>query len=433
MTYQTKVIQGPFKGIWDRTPAPNTPDESFDDIVNFFCRKGRLQTRPKFDAFDAPPDGKVIRNMITFADSSGVYHTLVLTTRTAYYLTAGGTYTAIILPAAAVPVYGVHDGLANAAVLTDTTQAWTVNDLVGLTLHNVTDGSSTTITANTATTITGVLSGGTDDDWDIGDEYKISSLDGTGLPYALAPINGRVYFSNGSVVLLYCDGTDTLAVAGDFQGSCRFLSVNANHLIAGYTTEPAPGNAGSTLYSFRIRWSATGDPNDWTGVTAGFNDLVEVPDAIAGLTTLVRNTFVARSNGFTIMSPTGVGQAPFLFDQFNYAPKGVGNRFPYSLATYGNTAVFISADDIYRLDGSALAPIAGNCKKKIFEQIAQASGDVIAGWIIPRLGISYDFLSYWLSIPGVNYTWVFNLEEDAWQKVYSTAGRLTCIANVASE
>jgi hypothetical protein len=45
--------------------------------------------------------------------------------------------------------------------------------MIGMTLTNDTDGSSTTITANTATTATGVLSGGTEDDWDIGDSYTI--------------------------------------------------------------------------------------------------------------------------------------------------------------------------------------------------------------------------------------------------------------------
>lgn len=69
---------------------------------------------------------------------------------------------------------GTHDGADNAAVLTDTKQDWVVNELVGKTLNNVTDGSTTTVTANTATTVTGVLAGGTDNDWDILDVYSIA-------------------------------------------------------------------------------------------------------------------------------------------------------------------------------------------------------------------------------------------------------------------
>jgi len=69
--------------------------------------------------------------------------------------------------------FGRHDGLNNAAVLTDTSADWVRNEFVDRKLRNITDGSSTTITANTETTITGALTGGTDNDWDARDEYEI--------------------------------------------------------------------------------------------------------------------------------------------------------------------------------------------------------------------------------------------------------------------
>lgn len=71
-------------------------------------------------------------------------------------------------------VAGAHDGAANAAVLTDSGESWTTNEWVGYTIKNITDGSQALITANTATTITGVLYGGTDNDWDISDTYHIA-------------------------------------------------------------------------------------------------------------------------------------------------------------------------------------------------------------------------------------------------------------------
>jgi len=434
MTYQSQLIKGPFKGIWDATPKPNTPPESFDDMVNFFCRKGRIQSRPKLVTFTAPPDGKVVREAITFADGNGEYHTLILTDRSAYYVEGAGTYTRLTLPLAGLKKRGTHTGGSSATVMTDSAAAFIADDLIGYTVYNITDGSSGVITDNDTTTITvAALSGGTGDTWETNDEYKIDILDGTGLPYAIAPMNGRIYFCNGSHVLMYVDGNDTVLVAGDAPFACRFLSANAFHLLAFYTTEPVPGEVGSTNYPIRARYSKVGDPNDWTALTSGLNDLVEVPDSITGATTLGRNTFIARTNGWTMMAPTGVSTAPFTFEQYNYAPKGIGNRFAYSLATYGNTAIFVSADDIYRLDGASMSPIGGNCKKKIFEQLAQASGDQVRGFIIPRMGIAYDFLSYWLSIPGVNYSWVYNLEENSWTKFYSSAGRLTCLANIALE
>ena len=70
---------------------------------------------------------------------------------------------------------GLHDGLANAATLTDTTKAWTIDALVGYRAQNTTDGSSGPITANTATTVTAILTGGAENDWDIGDKYEINN------------------------------------------------------------------------------------------------------------------------------------------------------------------------------------------------------------------------------------------------------------------
>ena len=72
---------------------------------------------------------------------------------------------------------GTHTGSDNASVLTDSTKSWTTDEHVGKMLVNVTDGSVGSITANTATTITASLTGGTDNDWDAGDEYEIRHAD----------------------------------------------------------------------------------------------------------------------------------------------------------------------------------------------------------------------------------------------------------------
>ena len=80
---------------------------------------------------------------------------------------------------------GTHNGAANAVSLTDTTRKFSSTYLgvapnqgvaVGDALTNTTDGSSTTITAITTTTnpddtLVGVLAGGAENDWDVGDAY----------------------------------------------------------------------------------------------------------------------------------------------------------------------------------------------------------------------------------------------------------------------
>ena len=72
---------------------------------------------------------------------------------------------------------GAHTGGANAAVLTDSAGNFLNKGIApGDLINNDTDGSSTTITAVTATTVTGILAGGTDDDWDNGDLYSIDKV-----------------------------------------------------------------------------------------------------------------------------------------------------------------------------------------------------------------------------------------------------------------
>jgi len=69
---------------------------------------------------------------------------------------------------------GADDTSTAAAFLTDSAAVFTASEFVGYIIKNVTDGSQALITANTSTTITGVLFGGTNNDWDSGDTYLIS-------------------------------------------------------------------------------------------------------------------------------------------------------------------------------------------------------------------------------------------------------------------
>ena len=69
---------------------------------------------------------------------------------------------------------GTDDTSTDAAFLTDSGETWPTNAYVGMTLYNVTDGSSCVVTANTATTMTCTLAGGTDNDWDTADAWAVA-------------------------------------------------------------------------------------------------------------------------------------------------------------------------------------------------------------------------------------------------------------------
>ncbi len=76
---------------------------------------------------------------------------------------------------------GTHDGADNQTVLSDADATFRkISSIVGWSLFNLTDGSSGTITVHTPTQITATLSGGTDNDWDTGDQYHIVFQSGEG-------------------------------------------------------------------------------------------------------------------------------------------------------------------------------------------------------------------------------------------------------------
>lgn len=99
---------------------------------------------------------------------------------------------------------GTHTGSNNASVLTDSTKSWTVDELVGLTVYNVTDGSSGAITANTANTITATLSGGIDNDWDTNDVYAVETKTWN-LELGVATVTAIQSFHKGSTGDLTAD------------------------------------------------------------------------------------------------------------------------------------------------------------------------------------------------------------------------------------
>jgi len=365
MTYQSLPIRGPFKGINSDTPSPESQPNEFDDVLNFFVRKGRVQSRPNLGAFT--PVSPFIRNMGSFKDMNGNKHTFGL-----------ANYTAPQTPA-----YMLSTG------------PFTWNPLI----------------------IPGLNAGQL----------------GSNQIFSEAYIQNQVFFANGGYPLSYLDGSNTVQFAGDTPGTCNFLAVCANHLIQAVCTEPALGQVGATLFPRRVRWSASANPLEWnpaTDFTAGVNDLLEVPDDITGINTLGYSSFVWRTNGITIMFPTGIGLTPFDFENFSLAPDGVGNFFPYSLATYTNWCSFVAQDNIYRFSVSSIDPIGGLSKKKIYADLAANNGDQVWGRIIPNLGLSYDFLCYMLTIPGPNVTWVYTFDDGQWIRINSSQGAFTAVRTV---
>ena len=87
------------------------------------------------------------------------------------------SYDGLVIPPASLLFHdsGVHGGSDNAATYTKTGAGWTVNEHANKLCRNTSDGSQDTILSNTADTVTldTGLAGGTDNDFDVGDDVEI--------------------------------------------------------------------------------------------------------------------------------------------------------------------------------------------------------------------------------------------------------------------
>ena len=354
--YRVKPQPGqPWLGQITELPAIDLPPAAFTEALNFLFLRGRVQTRPRLNAYSVTPDGKTAYAFRSYKDVNGNAHTLVLTSKNMYAITTGPlTLNALSFPA------GVTD------------------------------------------------------------------LGSVERPFGILGLHNRVYFSNGAVKLLYTDGSNALKIAGDVPGGARFLAIAGAHLLMAYLREDGIDSPTT------VRWSTLGDPNSYAQASSGANQLIEVPDEITGLVPVGRSVFIARTNGVTVVTPTGIGVAPLAFENFSTEPEGVGNKYPYTLAAYGNRyVIFVSDDNIYEMTLPTVVPIGGANKREIFKDIANATG-TITGRIVPNLGVNFDFLSYWLTIPksGTSTTWILNLENRAWSKFESATGALSALATV---
>jgi hypothetical protein len=141
-----------------------------------------------------------------------------------------------------VPIIGTHTGADDAAVLTDATKAWVDDALIGRTIANTTDGSSAAITDNDATTVTGALGGGTQNDWDTGDVYTITtetlSVYKSGqmytnegataditltLPGAAANKNFEFYVKTNKYLKIQASAGDVISIAGTSTAAAGYI------------------------------------------------------------------------------------------------------------------------------------------------------------------------------------------------------------------
>lgn len=162
-------------------------------------------------------------------------------------IVGGISFTAIPSPYSWVttplPPNGTHTAAVNLTVMTDAAANFRVNALVGMTINNVTDGSSGMIIANTVNTVTvATLTGGITNRWNTNDVYSILAhiIDWeTGLPFPYSLSAGIVYTiismsrsANQDSVLRAYLSTPARGIPLSFVGNLGMVEAGYPHWLA---------------------------------------------------------------------------------------------------------------------------------------------------------------------------------------------------------
>lgn len=244
----------------------------------------------------------------------------------------------------------------------------------------------------------------------------IGTLPTTGqlVPAALQIFVDKIFFTNGTANLYSWDGlSNQINIEAAGYGG-YFLGELDAHLILLNTVE----SASALPFPQRVRWSPSGVTTTFDpaiNVGAGFNDMLDTPDAITNFITVGRVGFITRTNGITEMTPTGKGTAPFDFNHLWASERGVGNVYPYACASYGNMGIIVSSEQVYSLSMTSFDPLGGLARNGIFVDLVNATSTII-GSILPKWSVDYPYPVYKLLVPQYPDTieWNYAIEDKHW-------------------
>ena len=171
---------------------------------------------------------------------------------------------------------GSHTGADGAAAMTDSTAGLVAASVeVGDKITNLTDGSSCTLTAIAATVATCTLASGVDNDWDLGDNYKVTNS-------GLGDVENK-NTATSSVQIEFGLGTGTSEIDGDTVDAADFTvegSTVSSAVVDGSGNKILLGLAAALATDAKPDWELTGVVKDKAG-----NELATVTgtSAIAAL------------------------------------------------------------------------------------------------------------------------------------------------------
>jgi hypothetical protein len=139
----------------------------------------------------------------------------------------------------------------------------------------------------------------------------------------------------------------------------RYIAVVRDFVVAGNTSDASDG-----AVPFRVRWSAIGDPTDWTVSATTQSDFQDLNSANGWVTGIVGGEYGVIFQERAITRMTYVG-SPSVF-QFDEIEAGYGTNAPGSICRIGTMTAYLGEDGFYMFDGARSTPISHNMVSKTF-------------------------------------------------------------------
>jgi hypothetical protein len=376
-------IRGPFGGVQSEMPLEAIENSGFADCENIMFRQGRFTIRPKIDtAYVAPLPG-----LVRIMDLVGTISE------------QNWTFDVPLVPSDSQP--GI------------------IEPLVGVADFDNADGNriQTVFTPTRLFVYSGTAGWGA----------PLGYFTPNELPwrFSTAVVAQKLCFSQGLDPVHIWDGKSTTIQTTNVRVPARYLAEFNNHLILGATIEN-----GSRAYQ-RIRWSAAGDPQDFTSLNSGQTDMFNDLGPINGLLKLYQQGYIFQQRGVVQAIPTGLGLKPFDFIPLSARSKGL--TCPGSLAAFGeNRCYYVGKDNIYAFDGTSSQEIGDmptdgrrrlGARSRILGDIMQSKPEEVLGLVTTSVN-GKPFSAYWIIIPGISI-WVFNIDEANWTR-WRIDGKATC-------
>jgi len=305
-------------------------------------------------------------------------------------------------------------------VVTITTSAahgFSVGDSVTVAATSTTAVNGTfNIDTVTSTTFTYAQSGG-----------NISTTADTGtVTFAyVTPTNQRWRFTQFGNVLIAANGGNRLQgynlnSSSTFQDlatdapQSRYVTVVRDFVVSAYVNS-------STVYPYRVQWSALGDESSWANSATTQADFQDIPDggSIVGITG-GEYGLVFMDRSIHRMSYVG---SPLVF-QFDNISRNLGCYEANSIVQYGGTSFFLSDDGFYACDGQQIIPI-GNEKvnRYFFDDVDEGTLNLMSAAVDPaRKLVIWAYASQ--ASATVDKLLIYNYQTNKWTSGTSNANRI---------